>query len=147
ALVPNLGMLVVEPDLEGHEVAEIAPSCLLQLGEDAFRRAHQPEVDVLGGPRSLEPDLENEAALEHGRIADDSDDPSQEPIEDEKLTPARELDSGLGRRAQSLLECLLEGFRRGVGPDHQGVTPPKGARALLTSARSLSTRSPRRRAC
>ncbi len=60
--------------------------------------------------RALEPQLEDEPALEDRRVSEDGDDPRQEAIEDEELPLARELATGLHGGAQPLFEGLLEGL-------------------------------------
>ena len=53
-VVLDLRVVVVRPDLERHEVAEVLATGLLQLREHVVRRTHHAEVDVLRSARSFE---------------------------------------------------------------------------------------------
>src|SRR5690606_34439213 len=51
--------------------------------QHALGRAHEPQVDVFRGACPRQPQLEHEAALEHGGVAERVNDPGQESLEDE----------------------------------------------------------------
>ena len=53
-VVLDLRVVVVRPDLERHEVAEVLATGLLQLRKQILRRAHHAEVDVLRRACSVE---------------------------------------------------------------------------------------------
>jgi hypothetical protein len=53
-VVLDLRVVVVRPDLEGHEVAEVLETGLLQLRKHVLGRAHHAEIDVLRGARPVE---------------------------------------------------------------------------------------------
>ena len=101
-------MVVVGPNLEREEVAEVEACGLLQPLEHALGRAHEAKVDVLrrAGPR--QPQLEHEAAFEHGGVTERVNDAGQETIEDEKLPPSSQVGPRPRRRPQTLLDGLLE---------------------------------------
>lgn len=58
ALVLDLGVMRIGPDLERHEIAEVAPASFLQSLEDVLGRAHESEIHVLRGARQLEHEIE-----------------------------------------------------------------------------------------
>src|SRR6185295_1727839 len=146
-VVLELGVVVVGPDLERHEVGEVAAPRLLQLRKHLTRRTHQPEVDVPGGAGPFEAQLEDEPTLEGCRIPEHRDDASEEALEDEELPLAREAGAAPGRSPKALLQRLLEGGGRSVGPPRHATRPPKGSSAVSTSPSSCLVTSPRRRAC
>lgn len=90
-------MIEVRLDLEEHVVAQIETPGLLKPVEHAVGRTHHPQIDVFGGPSPGEAHFENQPALEGHRIANDRDDTSEKPIEDEQLAAAREVGTS-GRR-------------------------------------------------
>lgn len=90
-------MIEVRLDLKEHVVAQIETPSLLKSVEHAVSRPHHPQIDVLGGPSPGEAHFENQPALEGHRIANDRDDTSEKPIEDQQLAAAREVGTS-GRR-------------------------------------------------
>ena len=107
----DVRMARMRSDLEGHEVAEIDPASLLEPVEQPFRRAGYSQVDVAGGPRSLEPHLENETALQRSAVTEDSIQPCQVAVEDEELASSRDSNTRLRDVAQPLVERRLERIR------------------------------------
>jgi len=144
-LVPDLGMIHVRLDLEGHVVAEIETPGGLKSLKYVVGRAHHTKVDIFGGPSPDEAHFENQPALERHRVTNDRDDAREEPIEDEQLATAREVGTGGRRGLDPLLERLLERERRCVAPNHRALSDVR-SRAALSSAPSFSEMSPRRRA-
>jgi hypothetical protein len=147
AVVPDLGMFRVGNHLEREEVAEVETRRFLESLEHAVGRPGKTEVHVLRRARSLESKLENETALENDSVSEHRDDAREKPVEDEKLSAARELGPALGGCPQSLLECLLEALRRSISAHGQVGSPPKGFSDAFTSARSARATIPRLTAC
>ena len=133
-------MLGVGREGERHEVAELEPGRPLQVIEQGFRRPDEPEVDVFGGTSALDAKLDDEPTLEHDAVAQLTGDAGEEAVEDQELTPPREVGPVGRRRPQSGLERLLE--RCGGGVADQAAL----LRARISLASSLSM-SPRVRAC
>jgi hypothetical protein len=77
------------------------------LIEHPIRRAHEAEIDVLRGARSLEPKLDDEPTLQDHAVAEDGHHAREEAIEDEKLAATREVEAALRRGPKPLLEGLL----------------------------------------
>ena len=90
-VVLDRGVIVVGADLKSHEVVKAAPSGILELGKCVVRRAHQSQVDILGGSRPLEAKLQREAALECGSVTKHGNDARQEAIEHQELSRAGEF--------------------------------------------------------
>jgi hypothetical protein len=140
-------MLRVGSDLEREEVAEIQSTRFLKAPKHIFGRSGEPEVDVLGGSGALDTQLDDEPALERYGLAEYGDDPREEAIEHEELTPASEIRPRARRRPKAQLESLLEGLGGRIGSDgHLGI-PPNGLREALTSTSSSRAATPRWRAC
>ncbi|AUX49051.1 uncharacterized protein SOCE26_105960 [Sorangium cellulosum] len=95
-IVLNLGVVIVGADLEVHEVAEVAAPSLLQFREHVVGAAHHSEINVLGGACPRKTQLEDEPALQCGRISEHVDDASEKTIEDKELALARELGAASG---------------------------------------------------
>jgi len=86
-------VLGVALHLEHHEVAKLEAARLLKTRKHVVRRAGQAEVDILRGACVLETELEDEATLEQDIVSEDLDEPRKEPIKDEELAPASEVDA------------------------------------------------------
>jgi hypothetical protein len=78
-------------------------------------RASEPQVDVLRRAGALQPELDDQSALQQDGIAHHLSDPCEESIEDEQLPPPGEVDARARRGPKALFERLLEGSRRRVG--------------------------------
>ena len=107
-------MLRIVAQFEGHEVAEIHTARFLKVGEDRFRRADQPQVDVFGGAGARQPQFQHKPALEHRRVSEHSRYSRQKSVEDQQLPAACEVETIRRCGLQTLLQRLLEGERRGV---------------------------------
>lgn len=108
----DVGMARVRADLEGHEIPEIEATGLLEPLEQRRRRAGQAEVDVSRGARALEPDFQDEPALQHRSVAEQALDAREEPIEHEQLPPAGDRGALAGDGAEPLIHGGLEGLGR-----------------------------------
>ena len=93
AVEVHLGLLSVRLNFEGHEIAEVGSSGFLKAREGVLRRSVEAQVHVPRGPGSFEAELEHQASLEHGRLAENARDACKEPIEHEQLPTAPQLDT------------------------------------------------------
>jgi hypothetical protein len=60
-------MVFVGADFEAHEIAEVHASCVLQLCQDVSRRPKHTQIQILGGARALETQLERETTFQRRR--------------------------------------------------------------------------------
>ena len=126
-------MVFVGADLEGQEVAKVPPCCFLEPAEHILLRPRQPQIDVLRRAGALETKLEDQTSLQHRGVTQHGDDAGEEAIENEELSPTCEVASRVGLGAETLLESLLEPFRRRVCSHGHAARPPKAWRAPSTS--------------
>ena len=147
-LVLDLGVIGVRLNFEQHAVTEVEATCLLEQLQHVAGRAHHAEVDVLGGSRPRETQLEDEPSLEHHGLAGDLSQPGEEAIEDEQLPATSEGDACGRRGPEPLLEGLLEGQgRRVLASSHRAAAVrPRLPSSARSRASSFAETSPRRRA-
>jgi hypothetical protein len=77
--------------------------------------AHHAQVDIAGGARAVEAELEHDTALEERSVAEGLPNASEESIEDEQLPKpihVHAVDGGVAAHAD--FEGDLEGLRRSV---------------------------------
>jgi hypothetical protein len=105
----NISFVEQPPRTRGSRRGRDAP--LPESLEHADGGPGKTEVHVLRRARSLESNSRTRPPLENDSVSEHRDDAREKPVEDEKLSTARELRPALGGRPQSLLECLLEALR------------------------------------
>lgn len=84
-------MVAIRLDDEREEVAEVASADRLELAEERVARPAKADVDVAGASGPLEAELEDDAALHDGAIAEMLEHAREEAVEHEHLAEARHM--------------------------------------------------------
>jgi hypothetical protein len=143
----DLRVVPIWPDLEDHEVAQRELGGGLQFVEEVTARSGQAEVDVLGGARPLQPELEHEATLQDGGVSEGGGDPGQEPVEDEQLPPPGEVHAACRCALEAVLQRPLERGRGIVALRLHRALPAVARPGRARRASSALGRSPRSADC